>query len=97
MIDVQLTDDSNNVVSELSYIRDSNDRVVVMELNTPLEHRGKGYARKLLSKVQVGENQLILVVSTDYAVGYYRKLGFVEVAPYVFERCEPMLQVSTTS
>ena len=87
MIDVQLTDDSNNVVSELSYIRDKEGRVVVMELNTPIEYRGKGYARQLLSDVQSKEEQSIRVVSTDHAVGYYQRLGYHEVGPYVFEGC----------
>ncbi len=87
MIDIQLTDDNGIIVSELSYIRDSEGRVVVMELNTPEEYRGRGYARQLLSKVQIGEEQSIRVVSTDHAVGYYRKLGYQEIGPYVFEGC----------
>mgnify|MGYP001626578409 CR=1 FL=1 len=86
MKDISLVE-NGITVCELSYIRDSNDRVVVMELNTPLEYRGKGYARQLLSDIQRGEQQPIRVVSTDHAVGYYRKLGYVEVAPYVFEGC----------
>mgnify|MGYP000229598456 CR=1 FL=1 len=72
-------------VCELSYIRDSGNRVVVMELNTPEQYRGKGYARQLLSELQSVEEQSMRVVSTDHAVGYYRKLGYLEVAPYVFE------------
>ncbi len=79
--------DNGVAVCELSYIRDSDDRVVVMELNTPTQYRGKGYARQLLADMQRSEQQLIRVVSTEYAVGYYHKLGYVEVAPYVFEWC----------
>ena len=86
MKDITLVD-NGVTVCELSYIRDKDDRVVVMELNTIEEYRGKGYARQLLSDMQSVEQQPIRVVSTDHAVGYYRKLGYVEVAPYVFEAC----------
>ena len=88
MKDITLTNDSGITVCELSYIRDSDDRVVVMELNTVEEYRGKGYARQLLCDIQRGEQQPVRVVSTDHAVGYYHKLGYVEVAPYVFEVCD---------
>ncbi len=86
MKDITLVD-NGVTVCELSYIRDRDNRVVVMELNTPTQYRGKGYARQLLTDIQRGESQPIRVVSTDHAVGYYHKLGYVEVAPYVFEGC----------
>ena len=86
MKDITLVD-NGVTVCELSYIRDRTGRVVVMELNTPEEYRGNGYARQLLSDMQREEQQPIRVVSTHHAVGYYHKLGYVEVAPYVFEAC----------
>ena len=86
MKDIRLVE-NGVTVCELSYIRDKDNRVVVMELNTPEEYRGKGYARQLLAELQSVEEQSMRVVSTDHAVGYYHKLGYVEVAPYVFEAC----------
>ncbi len=85
MTDKTLTNAAGVEVCELSYIRDRTGRVVIMELNTPEEYRGNGYARELLSDMQSGEEQRIRVVSTHHAVGYYRMLGYMEVAPYVFQ------------
>ena len=55
MTDKTLTNADGVEVCELSYIRDKDNRVIVMELNTPEEYRGKGYARQLLSDMQTGE------------------------------------------
>ena len=91
MIDKTLTNADGVEVCELSYIRDRTGRVIVMELNTPEEYRGKGYARELLSDMQREEEQRIRVVSTHHAVGYYNMLGYKEVAPYVFEAIDKNL------
>ena len=60
-------------------------QIVVIQLDTPKEHRGRGYARELLEELRDKSNCPIRVISTETAVGYYHKLNYTQVAPNVFE------------
>ena len=68
------------------YMCDKAQRVVIIQLDTPVEHRGNGYATALLESIQRREKTgPIRVISTSHAVGFYRKLGYTEVSPYIFQ------------
>jgi len=68
------------------YMRDKAQRVVIIQLDTPVEYRGNGYATALLESIQRREKTgPIRVISTSHAVGFYNKLGYIEVSPYVFQ------------
>ena len=60
-------------------------KIVVIQLDTPKEHRGRGYARELLEELRDKSNCPIRVISTETAGGYYHKLNYTQVAPNVFE------------
>ena len=80
-----ITNSDNIEVCTASFTRDRTDRVVVIQIDTLEEHRGKGYARRLLSNIREGEKQPIHVVSTSHAVGFYKKIGYTQVAPFIFQ------------
>ena len=68
------------------YIYDKARRVVIIQLDTPVEHRGNGYATALLERIESLEGAgPIRVISTSHAVGFYNKLGYTEVSPFVFQ------------
>ena len=68
------------------YMRDKAQRVVIIQLDTPVEHRGNGYATALLEDIQSREGTSpIRVISTSHAVGFYNKLGYTEVSPFIFQ------------
>ena len=68
------------------YIYDKARRVVIIQLDTPVEHRGNGYATALLERIEsLEEAGPIRVISTSHAVGFYNKLGYTEVSPFVFQ------------
>ena len=68
------------------YMRDKAQRVVMIQLDTPAEHRGNGYATALLERIEsLEEAGPIRVISTSNAVGFYNKLGYTEVSPFVFQ------------
>ena len=68
------------------YMRDKAQRVVIIQLDTPVEHRGNGYATALLERIQsLEEAGPIRVISTSHATGFYNKLGYIEVSPFVFQ------------
>ena len=68
------------------YMRDKAQRVVIIQLDTPVEHRGNGYATALLERIQSQEGTSpIRVISTSHAVGFYNKLGYTEVSPYIYQ------------
>ena len=68
------------------YMMDKAGRVVIIQLDTPVEHRGNGYATSLLEEIQQREDSgPIRVISTSHAVGFYQKLGYTEVSPFIFQ------------
>lgn len=68
------------------YIYDKALRVVIIQLDTPVEHRGNGYATALLERIEsLEEAGPIRVISTSHAVSFYNKLGYTEVSPFVFQ------------
>ncbi len=83
--ELAITDSNNIEVCSASFIRDRTGRIVVMQIDTHKEHRRKGYARTLLSNIREGEKQPIHVVSTSHAVGFYKKIGYTQVAPFIFQ------------
>ena len=60
-------------------------QIVVMQLDTPKEHRGKGYAKEMLDEIRGKSKCPIRVVSTETALGYYHKLNYKQLTPNVFE------------
>ena len=95
-VDVHLTQDEELFYISLSvgsdevctacYMRDKAQRVVIIQLDTPVEHRGNGYATALLEEIQQREDSgPIRVISTSHAVGFYQKLGYTEVSPFIFQ------------
>ncbi len=83
---VSLTNQDGEEVCTSSYMRDKADRVVIIQLDTPVEHRGKGNATALLEAIQRQEGASpIRVISTSHALGFYRKLGYTEVSPFIFQ------------
>jgi hypothetical protein len=94
--DVHLTEDDDLFYISMSvdgsevctacYMRDKAQRVVIIQLDTPVEHRGNGYATALLERIESLEGAgPIRVISTSHAVGFYNKLGYTEVSPFVFQ------------
>ena len=82
---IGLSVDGDEVCSAC-YMKDKAQRVVIIQLDTPVEYRGNGYATTLLEEIQQREESgPIRVISTSHAVGFYRKLGYTEVSPYVFQ------------
>lgn len=81
-----LTDQSGAVVCSAGFLYDGEGNTVVIDIATPEALRGQGYAKTLLGDLRRLETPKALrVVSTEHAVGFYRKLGYQEIAPYVFQ------------
>ena len=83
---VTMTNESNDQVCSACYMRDKAQRLVIIQLDTPLEYRGNGYATALLERLQSQEGtSAIRVISTSAALGFYQKLGYTQVSPYIFQ------------
>lgn len=64
---------------------DKNGNAVVIQLDTPEQHRGNGYAQEMLRCIGTHDtNKELRVISTVTALGFYRKIGYNEIAPHVF-------------
>ena len=98
MLDYQTTTDRNDdgllprslthngvTVCTAQMMMDKNGNAVVIQLDTPKEHRGNGYAQEMLRCIGTQETDKELrVISTVTALGFYRKIGYTEIAPHVF-------------
>ena len=85
LFDRWLFDDENNEVCKAEIMKDKDGNAVVVQLDTPAEFRGKGYARKMLEAIGTKDTDNELrVISTETALGYYRKIGYTEIAPHIF-------------
>ena len=85
LFDRWLIDEAGNEVCKAEVMMTKRGNVVVVQLDTPVEYRGKGYARKMLEAIGTNDTKNELrVISTETALGYYRKLGYTEIAPHVF-------------
>ena len=72
-------------VCKAEMMTDKEGNAVVIQLDTPEEFRGKGYAYKMLMEIGTNDTDKELrVISTETALGYYIKKGFVEIAPHIF-------------
>ena len=79
-----LTQDGT-VVCSAQMMMDKNGNAVVVQLDTPQEHRGNGYAQEMLRCIGTKDTDKELrVISTVTALGFYRKIGYNEIAPHVF-------------
>ena len=82
---ISMTDADGSEICSACYMKDKAQRVVIIQLDTPVEHRGNGYATALLEEIQnIEEAGPIRVISTSHAVGFYRKLGYTEVSQFNF-------------
>ena len=85
IFDRWLIDEAGNEVCKAEVMKDKQGNVVVIQLDTPAEHRGKGYARQMLEAIGTNATKKELrVISTETALGYYRKIGYTEIAPHIF-------------
>ena len=85
LFDRWLFDDEDNEVCKAEIMKDKDGNAVVIQLDTPVEFRGKGYARKMLEAISTKDTDKELrVISTETALGYYRKIGYTEIAPHIF-------------
>ena len=85
LFDRWLFDDEDNEVCKAEIMKDKDGNAVVIQLDTPTEFRGKGYARKMLEAIGTKDTDKELrVISTETALGYYRKIGYTEIAPHIF-------------
>lgn len=84
LFDRWLFDDKDNEVCKAEIMKDKDGNVVVIQLDTPVEFRGKGYARQMLKEIGRRTDNELRVISTETALGYYRKLGYTEIAPHIF-------------
>ena len=85
IFDRWLIDETGNEVCKAEVMKDKQGNVVVIQLDTPAEHRGKGYARQMLEAIGTNDTKKELrVISTETALGYYRKIGYTEIAPHIF-------------
>ena len=76
---------NGQVVCTAEIMKDKKGNAVVVQLDTPAEHRGHGYARHMLSQIGTQDtNKELRVISTEHALGYYKKLGYTEIAPHIF-------------
>jgi histone acetyltransferase (RNA polymerase elongator complex component) len=67
-------------------MHDEHGNAIVIQLDTPKVYRGLGYARKLLAQIHMQETSgNLMVFANAHAAPYYEKLGYTEVAPYVFQ------------
>ena len=72
-------------VCKAEIMTDKDGNAVVIQLDTPVEFRGKGYAYKMLEEIGTNDTDKELrVISTETALGYYKKIGFTEIAPHIF-------------
>ena len=73
------------IVCSALMMLDKQGNAVVIQLDTPKEHRGNGYAQEMLRLIGTQDtNKELRVISTVTALGYYRMLGYNEIAPHVF-------------
>lgn len=81
-----LTDEEGARVCKAEFMHDGKGNVIVIQLDTPEFCRGRGFARKLLSEMRKRETKGFLrVIANEHARPYYEKLGYIEVAPNVYE------------
>ena len=81
-----LTNEKGCRVCKAKFMLDHNGDAVVVQLDTPKTYRGNGYARKLLAQIHMRETSgNLMVLANAHAAPYYEKLGYTEVAPYVFQ------------
>jgi GNAT superfamily N-acetyltransferase len=84
-LDRWLIDQDGLEVCKAEIMLDKDGNAVVIQLDTPAEHRGKGYARQMLELIGTQDTDKELrVISTEPALGYYRKLRYTEIAPHIF-------------
>ena len=80
-----LTDEEGGRVCKAEFMHDEHGNAIVIQLDTPVVYRGLGYARRLLSEIQKRETSgNLMVLANAHAAPYYKKLGYTEVAPFVF-------------
>ena len=80
-----LTDEEGDRVCKAEFMLDHDGDVVVIQLDTPKVYRGLCYARKLLSEIHKRETSgYLMVLANAYTAPYYERLGYTEVAPYVY-------------
>lgn len=85
IFDRWLIDEAGNEVCKAEIMRDKEGNAVVIQLDTPTEFRGMGFAREMLKQIGTKDTKKELrVISTETALGYYRKIGFTEIAPHIF-------------
>lgn len=85
LFDRWLIDEAGNKVCTAEIMKDKAGNAVVIQLDTPVEYRGRGYARKMLEAIGTTDTKKELrVISTETALGYYRKIGYTEIAPHIF-------------
>ena len=73
------------IVCSALMMLDKQGNAVVIQLDTPKEHRGNGYAKEMLRLIGTRDTDKELrVISTSTALGYYRKLGYTELCPHIF-------------
>lgn len=81
-----LADEAGAVLCSAEIMHDEHGNAVVIELETPVEHRSMGHARHLLEQIKLRETRAELrVISNENARPYYEKLGFVEIAPNIYQ------------
>ena len=81
-----LTDEEGYRVCKAEFMLDHNGDAVVVQLDTPKAYQSNGYARKLLAQIHMRETSgNLMVLANAHAAPYYEKLGYTEVAPYVFQ------------
>lgn len=85
IFDRWLIDEAGNEVCKAEIMKDKDGNAVVIQLDTPVEFRGMGYARQMLKHIGTKDTKKELrVISTETALGYYRKIGYIEIAPHIF-------------
>ena len=85
IFDRWLIDEAGNEVCKAEIMKDKEGNAVVIQLDTPAEFRGKGYARQMLEAIGTNDTKKQLrVISTETALTYYRKIGYTEIAPHIF-------------
>ena len=85
IFDRWLIDEDGNEVCKAEIMKDKAGNAVVIQLDTPVEFRGMGYAREMLEAIGTNDTDNELrIISTETALGYYHKLGYAEIAPHIF-------------
>jgi len=86
---INMYSECGEVICSACYMKDKYGNAIVIQLDTPEQHRGNGYATSLLVNIHDREGgRPIRVISTDHARGFYNKLGYKEITPYIFESNE---------